>query len=214
MNDDPLIVWGIGTSRTMRVHWMLQELGLDYETKPIAARSGETSDAHYRQINPKRKIPCLQHGSLSLTEGHAILHYLSSLADSPVEAEYQRSILGRARYDEWSSFILMELDATSLYVMRRHQDLHEIYGEAANANRAAREYFLKQLHAVLDSIPPEDGFLWGSQFSEIDILMVTCLDWASHYRIPLPERASRYRERIISRPGYKRAFAANYRSPD
>jgi glutathione S-transferase len=214
MKEDQLLVWGIGTSRTMRVHWMLHELGLDYETKPIAARSGETSQTQYRRINPKGKIPCLQHGSISLSESHAILHYLSSLADSPGHSEYQQSIRARARYDEWSSFILMELDATSLYVMRRHQDLHEIYGEAANANRAAREYFLKQLDAVLHSIPPEEGFLWGSQFSEIDILMVTCLDWASHYRISLPDRASRYRERIISRPGYQRAVAANYRSPD
>ena len=30
-----LTVWGVGTSRTMRAHWMLLELGLEYACHPI-----------------------------------------------------------------------------------------------------------------------------------------------------------------------------------
>jgi glutathione S-transferase len=37
-----LTLFGIGTSRAMRAHWMLLELGLDYESRPIQSRSGET----------------------------------------------------------------------------------------------------------------------------------------------------------------------------
>ena len=32
--------------------------------------------------------------------------------------------------DEWCNFIYGELDETSLYVMRRHHDLKDIYGDA------------------------------------------------------------------------------------
>ncbi len=35
-------VWGGGTSRTMRVHWMLHELELHYERELIGSRTGET----------------------------------------------------------------------------------------------------------------------------------------------------------------------------
>ena len=35
----------------------------------------------------------------------------------------------------------MEIDATTLYVLRRHEALPAIYGEAPTANAAARGYF-------------------------------------------------------------------------
>jgi len=37
-----ITVWGAATSRTIRVHWALHELGLDYEPKLIGSRTGET----------------------------------------------------------------------------------------------------------------------------------------------------------------------------
>jgi glutathione S-transferase len=43
-----LIVWGVGTGRTMRVHWMLLELGLDYECHPIQSRTGETQTDEFK----------------------------------------------------------------------------------------------------------------------------------------------------------------------
>jgi glutathione S-transferase len=38
-----LTLWGVGTSRTIRPHWAMQELGLPYKTKPIGPRTGETA---------------------------------------------------------------------------------------------------------------------------------------------------------------------------
>ena len=37
-----LILWGVGTSRTVRAHWAMHELELKYECRPILPRSGET----------------------------------------------------------------------------------------------------------------------------------------------------------------------------
>ena len=37
-----LVLWGVGTSRTLRADWALHELDLDYECRPILPRSGET----------------------------------------------------------------------------------------------------------------------------------------------------------------------------
>ena len=42
-----LTLWGVGTGRTIRAHWALRELGLDYVCKPILARSGETTTPEY-----------------------------------------------------------------------------------------------------------------------------------------------------------------------
>ena len=78
-----LTVWGIGTSRTMRVHWMLMELGLDYHFHPIQSRTGETRTEEFLRRNPKHKIPVLQHGAHVLTESAAIVTYLSEVFAPP-----------------------------------------------------------------------------------------------------------------------------------
>ena len=35
INEITKIVWGVGTPRTVRAHWSMHELGLDYEHGPI-----------------------------------------------------------------------------------------------------------------------------------------------------------------------------------
>lgn len=204
-----LTVWGVGTTRTFRVHWMLHELGIDYITKRIESRTGETNEHEYAHLNPKQKIPTLVHGDLVISESFAIMRYLRSIVNTLPVDTYQESIEGRARYDEWSSFILMELDATSLYVIRRHKDLPGIYGDAPAAVSSSMEYFSRMLQSVHHELTT-DRPLWGDTFSEIDILMVIALDWARAVGIELPEKAAQYRRFMHQRAAYKSAFAHNF----
>jgi glutathione S-transferase len=130
VND--LILWGAGTSRTMRAHWMLLKLGLDYQFHPICSRTGATHTGEFLELNPRHKIPVLQHGSFVLTESAAIVPYLSNAFANPqiYTADDHQS---RAALDEWCCFIMSELDAGSLYVVRRHDGLRQLYGEAPTA---------------------------------------------------------------------------------
>src|SRR5208282_1391526 len=48
-----LTLFGVGTSRTMRAHWMLLELGLDYESRLIKPRIGETLTNEFRLCSAK-----------------------------------------------------------------------------------------------------------------------------------------------------------------
>ena len=126
------IVWGVGTSRTMRAHWMLAELELPYERRPITSRSGETLTPEYTRLNPSQKIPTLQDGDLVLAESAAIVNYLGTTYGATRNLSPPVSPRDRARYDQWCYFAMMELDANTLYVIRKHEDLHELYGEAPN----------------------------------------------------------------------------------
>ena len=78
-----LTLWGAGTSRTLRAHWMLIELGLEYEFHPIGSRTGETLTPEFLRLNPKHKIPVLRHGSSVITESAAIIQYLSEMFPKP-----------------------------------------------------------------------------------------------------------------------------------
>lgn len=210
MNEkNKLVVWGVGTTRTMRVHWLLHELGIEYETKRIESRTGETRTDEYSKINPKQKIPALVDGDLVVTESAAIMRHLRRISNSLPYDDYQLSLRGQAEYDEWLSFMLMELDATSLYVVRRHRDLPDIYGEAENAVSSSITYFERMLNSVTDQIAGKT-FIWGSTFSELDIHMAICLDWANFVGAQIPERLSDYRRGIKARPAYGTAAKLNF----
>lgn len=203
-------VWGIGTSRTMRVHWMLWELGLAYECYPIQSRTGETLTDEFRQLNPRHKIPVLRHGSLVVTESAAIIQYLSETFPDTSVIHVPQDAVSRAELNEWCYFIMSELDAGSLYVIRRHEGLPQIYGAAPSAVESARSYFLHNLEAMATRIGGEHTYLLGEQLSAADILLMTSLDWAASCGIALPETVSHYRQRVALRPAYQAALKKNF----
>jgi glutathione S-transferase len=162
----------------MRPHWALHELSVPYETRPIGARTGETQTAEYTLLNPRQKIPLLQDGDFTIAESPAIIIYLAEEYGSGEVRLIPDGPRMRARWLEWTLFIAMELDSTSLYVIRRHSALRDIYGAASAAVDAAKAYFFKQLGHVDQALRAGGPFLMGSEFTMTDILLTTCLTWA------------------------------------
>ena len=111
-----------------------------------------------------------------LTESAAIVTYLGEHYGPPSKRPCDPPEQ-RARYNEWVSFICMELDATSLYVLRRHEGLPDIYG-AAPSVRVARDYFTKMIAAAAVKFGPDQTYLLGDDFTGADLLMMTVLAWA------------------------------------
>jgi glutathione S-transferase len=194
----------------MRVHWMLLELGLAYECRPIQSRTGETHTDEFKRLNPRHKIPVLRHGSLVLTESAAITQYLSETFANSQEVYVPSDAVSRAQLNEWCYFIMSELDAGSLYVVRRHDGLKHIYGEAPLAVESAKGYFAHNLEAMAARIGGGHPYLLGDRLSIADILLVTCLDWAVSCDITLPETVSSYRQRVALRPAYQAALRKNF----
>ena len=212
MSDEPprrLVLWGVGTSRTLRAHWALHELGLDYESKPILARSGETKTPQYTSLNPRQKIPLLQDGDFKIAESPAIAAYLSNAYGTPENALIPTNPRDCATWLEWCFYAATELDATSLYVMRRHGDLKHIYGEAPLALESAAGYFATQLRHAEQALQDGRPFLVGGRFTTADMLLTTCLTWAVSYRVPVTAACLVYMERITSRPAYHVSVEAN-----
>ena len=204
-----LILWGVGTSRTIRPHWALHELGLPYDSRPILPRTGETQTPEYTALTARQKIPLLQDGGLILTESAAIITYLSDAYATEANRLVPLTVQDRARCLEWCFFVISELDATSLYVMRRHGDLRHIYGEAPLANEAAATYFQKQMRSVDRALSDGRPYLLGPSFTAPDLLLSTCLTWAARYGVPVSEIAAAYNARIVTRAAYQQALTRN-----
>ena len=209
MSRNDLRVWGIGTSRTMRAHWMLAEMDIDYELRPIGPRTGETLTEEYLRLNPRHKVPVIEHGPFVLAESAAIVTYLSETFPAPKGFFVPEDPARRAALNEWCFFVMTELDAHPLYLIRRHLQLAHIYGEAPLAVESAREYFCEQIDGMMKKFPDGMESLMPEGMSVADILMVTCLDYALMLEIPLPQPLLAYREGLIERPAYLRAREIN-----
>ena len=204
-----LELWGAGTARTLRPIWMAEELGLLYELYPIGPRTGETQTEDYTSLNPKQKIPLLRYGNFLLSESLSICRYLQEISNSKLPFAPEDKEL-KAIEDQWCNFIYGELDETSLYVMRRHYDLKDIYGDAPEVVQSCREYFNRNLKVIEDALSAQEA-ICGSDFSLADIILVTCLDWALAYKFELPVNTSEYHNKMIKREAYKKAVQINYK---
>jgi len=203
------ILWGVGTSRTIRAHWALIELKLSYKTEIIRTRTTDTETAAFKSVNPRQKIPVLQDGTLTMGESAAIVTYLAESYSTEQVSLIPDNPKARAKYFEWMSFICMELDATSLYVLRRHWSLPEIYGDSPIANKASEEYFNRMITAADKLKNPKQKYLLETGFSGVDILMTTTLKWAIDYNQKIPNDFMEYLDHMVNRPVYIAALEAN-----
>ena len=203
------ILWGVGTSRTIRAHWALIELNLSYKTEIIRTITTDTETAAFKSVNPRQKIPVLQDGTLTMGESAAIVTYLAESYSTEQVNLIPDNPKARAKYFEWMSFICMELDATSLYVLIRHWSLPEIYGDSPVANKASEEYFNRMITAADKLKNPKQKYLLETGFSGVDILMTTTLKWALDYNQKIPNDFMEYLDQMGNRSGYIAAIEAN-----
>ena len=188
---------------------MAHELKLDYEPRLIGSRTGATQTSEFRDLNVKEKIPVLIDDDFVLTESAAIITYLGdtygdgyNLVPTPLTRE-------RAKYYEWLAYIQMELDAHTLYIMRKHRDLSEIYGEAPAAIDAAIAGFKKQIQFAENHLD-RHKYLISNTFTAADIMLTSVLTWAIAYGIDINKRLIEYSNLNCARDAYIDAAKLNF----
>lgn len=95
-----LIFYTNPQSRGNTVQWMLEEIGLPYQTRVLEV--GTTMKTpEYLAINPMGKVPAIRHGDVVVTEAAAICAYL---ADAFPEAGLAPAPAARGDYYRWLFF--------------------------------------------------------------------------------------------------------------
>ena len=210
MNSEKIKLWGSKTARSLRPIWMAEELEIEYELMPIGPRTGETLSEEYTKLNPKQKIPFMEHGDFQLSESLAICKYLQNTFPSN-NLFIPQTPKDLAKEDEWCSFFYGELDETCLYIIRRHHDLSDIYGAAPNVVESCREYLERQFRVIEPYIEKKDSVL-DQGFGLADIFLMSCLDWAVYHEFKLPKNIAIYKDKISERSAFKKAMEINFQS--
>ncbi len=72
-----IVVYGTPPTRSLRVVWMLEEMGLPYEVRPIDF-SKRTEDKEFLEASPTGAVPGMRDGEVRMMESCAILEYLAA----------------------------------------------------------------------------------------------------------------------------------------
>jgi glutathione S-transferase len=192
----------LNNSRSQRVLWLLEELGLEYDVVRYQ-RHAKTMLAppELRAVHPLGKSPVIEEDGHVLAESGAIVEHLVErhgphLGAAPGSPD-------RARYLHWLHYA--EGSAMPPLLMRL------ILGRMGLLGRPARPYVDGQIRGHLDYMEGElarTGWFVGEAFSAADIQMSFPIE-AAAARAGLD--ASRpnlmaFLERVQSRPAYRRAL--------
>jgi glutathione S-transferase len=202
-------LYEFGPTRSIRVRWTLQELGVDFEPIRVNLVAGEHQRSEFLKINPAGKIPVLVDGDLVLTESVAIVLYLAEKYSNkgllPVNLDQ------RAQVNRWLLFAATELEQP-LWRISRHTLLYpEEQRLPADVIIASREF--KDMATVLEGHMQGREYVVGNRVTVADFVMAYTLDWGNEDKLlgECPQLLA-YMKRMYARPNapprIAEAFAA------
>lgn len=196
-------VYGFPNSRSTRVVWALEEIGVDYDYVLVNLMQGEGRQAPYLAVNPTGKVPALADGDLALAESGAIVTYLAEKFPEAGLIPSQAQAQARAEYFQWAFFALSELEQP-LWTLAKHRfALPEARRVAAVLPTAEWEF--SRAAKVLAQHLANRQYVAGDRFTAADILTAHTLAWARAYKLPFnSDTLEAYADRQLARP----AFAA------
>jgi len=200
-----LTVYHLNESRSVRILWLLEEIGAPYEIVRFERDATRRAPAELAEVHPLGKAPVIRDGDLVLAESGAIVEYLlerhrgGRLVPRPDTAAW-------GRYLQWLHF------AEGSAMLPLLLDLFLGMGVIPGGKNGLLGGFVKtELARQLDYVEQELGdkhHLLGA-FTAADIMLGFPLDLAERQgHLATRPRLLAYVERLRARPAYARAQAA------
>ena len=195
----------LSTSRSERIVWLMEELGLDYRLELFQREPNGAAPAPMKALHALGKAPVIRDGDLVLAESGAIVEYIvrrygkDRLTVAPEAPEF-------ARYVYWMHFAegsLMSLMLIALVLSRVPEA-----GESPVRARILER--MRQMLAYVDAELAGRDYFAGAEFTAADVMMVfpfTTMRRFLDYDIAPYANIGAYLKRIEARPAYARAMA-------
>ncbi len=212
-----LIVHHLNNSRSQRVLWMLEELGIEYDIKRYQRDPGTMlAPPELRAVHPLGKSPIITDDGHTLAESGAILTYLNERYGQGRFAPAHGTSPERLRYDYWMHYaegsamppLLLKLVALRIGSASMPFFVKPV---ARRIAQTMQDSFIDpqlKLHfAYIESELSKFEWFAGDSFSAADVQMSFPLEAGSQRAgaKALPHVAD-FLKRIHARPAYQRAL--------
>ena len=186
-------VIGNTNTRTLRVLWAMNEIGLEYEHVQVNAQSVDA-----KKFNISGKVPTLEANGINIADSTAIVTYL---ADKYNQLTFPAGTIERAQQDSFTQFILDELDSI-LWTAARHSFVLPKEMRVSELKGTLRWEFARSLK-VLESRMGTGPNVMGEEFTIPDIILTHIGGWARVAKFDIPDGKLRdYFRQQIKRPAY------------
>ncbi|MEQ1954407.1 glutathione S-transferase family protein [Mesorhizobium sp. CN2-181] len=182
-------------SRASGVLWLLEELGVSYETHHVDIRAEGGVPEEYRKIQPNKKVPAIEHDGTVITERAAITTYL---ADAFPEAGLAPPIGDPLRAPYLTTCVYCDSVIDPCVAARAH-------GLTYQSNDYSFGLF-DDMVAYVERRLTENDFAAGDRFTAADTQLASAIGYTMNVLKVLPARPAfgAYLERIAGRPTYRR----------
>ncbi len=202
-----ITVWGGQTSRSIRVVWVLEEMGLPYLVRQVDMLAAE-QDPAFLAVNPADYIPALQDGEVGMVESIAIMEYLMArygptpLAPAPQDPTFPA-------YQQFLHLGEAGLATLMMPVVVSRFLAPETERENWGASWCLQS-FQKRLKLVSQRLA-HSFYLAGAAFTAADISVTYALNLAQrNCGVILGDAEQAYLARTTDRDAYKRAMARSH----
>ena len=191
-------------TRSLRVLWLLEELGIPYELRTLAFTSESLKNPDYLRVHPLGKVPSIEDGDVHMFESGAIVEYLvekygnGRLAPPPATP-------ARAAYLQWIHFA----EGTAMppiSEMAQHTMFKPETERIAAVIPDAQARIQNWLSSVEPALSGRD-YLCGSEFTAADVMMGYSLLLTKWFNM-VGDRpnVSAYLGRLEARPALQKAL--------
>jgi len=201
-----ITVYHLASSRSERIVWLLEELGLQYRLEIFPREANGAAPAAMKEIHPLGRAPIIRDGDIVLAESGAIVNYImhchakSRLAIRPSDAP------AFARYVYWLHFAEGSLMSVLLIALV----LSRVPDAASSPVTARIRERIAQMLSFVDREVADGPWFAGKAFTAADVMMTfpftTMRRFLDYDLAPYPNILA-YLARVAARPAYQRAMA-------
>lgn len=199
-----LTLWHVPLSRSMRILWLLEEIGCPYDLVQMDITDGSMRRPPYAAIHPVGRVPALRDGDTTIHESGAMTEWLcETRAPHLWRAPGQAGRLGWLdwlHYGETLNQHIANLTQSHVFLREERQPSPTVMRlETARLSRALTllEHWLDQSDWLM------------SEFSGVDC-QVGYSVWIAARFVSFADRPAltAYRDRCAARPAFQRALPA------
>lgn len=212
-----IVVHHLNNSRSQRVLWLLEELGLPYEVRRYERDPASMlAPPELRAVHPLGKSPVLDDGDIRVAETGAIIEYLLDAYDPEGRLRPARGTADGRRFTYWLHYaegsamppLLLKLVFARMPGRAPGLLRPIIKGVAAQAQRTFIDPQLKANADWQEAELAATGWFAGPRFSAADIMMSFPLEAAASRAIDLSAypNIDRFLETVHARPAWRRAL--------
>jgi glutathione S-transferase len=186
-------------SRSIRILWLLEESGLEYEPIHLDIRDAKAkADPAFRAVSPMGKVPGFEDGAVRLWDSGAIALYVGD--------QYPDTKLGipighpeRGAYLQWVMFTNAVMEPAM------GEKVANLPPNPSQYGWGSWDLMLQTLRAGVEARGP---FLFGEQFTGADVLLGSGCNFMRMFGMLKDDPVLfAYADRCIARPAYQRAQA-------